>query len=186
MYFSCFFAIILTNIRAEFLVRSFRASDNAHKGRVLFFAMPKIDYTKPWLDVPDQVAKLKARGLIVADMAEAERFLRYINYYRFSGFCLPFQYPHHARLWDKRLAISPMIPANKNWRAIAQCRQKVFIIALMLNWMLAHDSISRQDHTDWKKRLEALVDDFAARFPQLLHYTGFPTNWKKNPLWWQV
>ena len=325
-----------------------------------FFAMPKIDYTKPWLDVPDQVAKLKARGLIVADMAEAERFLRYINYYRFSGFCLPFQYPdtttndrkfvpgtnfedvvylcrfdarmrdcisdalelveislrtsiafhfgkafgafghidkanfdrqfsrlatgqamaaggntlhgewhdtllaetkrskeifvqhfkqnynqypdlpiwvvaelcsfgtlskmysymrnaeqgavakdyslqyvilgswlhtftfvrnvcaHHARLWDKRLAISPMIPANKNWRAIAQCRQKVFIIALMLNWMLAHDSISRQDHTDWKKRLEALVDDFAARFPQLLHYTGFPTTWKKNPLWWQV
>ncbi len=52
----------------------------------------KIPYSKPWLDVPDQVAKLQSRGLAIANIAEAERFIRYVNYYRFSGFCLHFQH----------------------------------------------------------------------------------------------
>ena len=56
----------------------------------------------------------------------------------------------------------------------------------MLNWMLAHDSIALKEHSDWKKRIEALLDGFVSRFPMLLGHMGFPPDWKKNPLWWQV
>lgn len=38
--------------------------------------------------------KLEGRGLIVSDRAVAGRFLKYINYYRFAGYALKFQY------WD--------------------------------------------------------------------------------------
>lgn len=58
-------------------------------------ASSKTAYAKPWIDIAAQLAKLVARGLTVSDRADAERFLRYANYYRFSGFCLRFQY------WDQ-------------------------------------------------------------------------------------
>lgn len=320
----------------------------------------RIPYTKPWLDVPDQVAKLKARGLSIADEAAAARFIRYVNYYRFSGFCLRFQhwdatagekvflpgvrcedivdlcdfdsalrdclsdalemveislrtsiafhfgrafgpfghadaanfdkafspqaatnatqgksssthgewhktlidetrrsrelfvdhfrdtysqYPdlpiwmvseicsfgtlsrmysnlrnreqgavardysiqfvilkswlhtftfarnvcaHHARLWDRQLSISPKIPGGKRWGLVAKHSKTIYAVALMLNWMLANDSIPEGKHSEWKRRMETLMRGFAARFPQLLHHTGFPIDWTKDPLWWQV
>ena len=57
---------------------------------------PRPPYQKPWLSHADQVAKLVARGLTVADSAVAERFLFHVNYYRFSGYCLAFEQPRHA------------------------------------------------------------------------------------------
>lgn len=57
---------------------------------------PRPSYQKPWLSHADQVAKLVARGLTVADAAAAERFLSHVNYYRFSGYCLAFEQPRHS------------------------------------------------------------------------------------------
>ena len=48
-------------------------------------------YAKPWLSYPDQLARLSARGLIIADHTAAEEFLSHVNYYRFSGFCLAYE-----------------------------------------------------------------------------------------------
>ena len=323
-------------------------------------ASSKTAYAKPWIDIAAQLAKLVARGLTVSDRADAERFLRYANYYRFSGFCLRFQYwdqsandrrfapgtkfedvvelckfdarlrdciadalemvelslrssvafhfgkafgafghtkatnfsrafsmptpsrtsrtniivpyrewhntllaetqrsrelfvrhfeknysqypdlpiwvvseicsfgtlsrmysnlksteqgavakdyglqfltlaswlhtftfvrnvcAHHARLWDKRLAIAPKLPQGKNWSKVSQAKKTVYAVVLMLNWMLAHDSIALQGHKEWKRQVEALLDGFASRFPAFLMYMGFTSDWKKNPLWWQV
>ena len=42
-------------------------------------------YTKPWLSLSDQIKKLEYYGLVVADKAAAENFLKHLNYYRFSG-----------------------------------------------------------------------------------------------------
>ena len=56
----------------------------------------KVAYTKPWLSVPEQVATLEARGLQMDDRAEAEAFLRHVNYYRFTGYCLAFESPRHS------------------------------------------------------------------------------------------
>jgi abortive infection bacteriophage resistance protein len=57
---------------------------------------PRVPYTKPWLSVADQLKKLESRGLLVTDRADAEIFLRHINYYRFTGYCVAFENPRHV------------------------------------------------------------------------------------------
>ena len=52
-------------------------------------------YTKPPLTYYQQVELLKNRGLIVADHAVAERFLKQVSYYRFSAYCLYFEVTRH-------------------------------------------------------------------------------------------
>lgn len=48
-------------------------------------------FTKPALPVPQQIAKLQARGLIIENAVEAEHYLRFIGYYRLSAYALPLQ-----------------------------------------------------------------------------------------------
>lgn len=93
---------------------------------------------------------------------------------------------HHARLWDKDFRITPMLPTNNaNWQKMKGRERTVFVSALILNWMLAHDSIDKSAHSQWKIKLEALMDKLQAKFPNLFLFTGFDACWKKNPLWWQ-
>lgn len=56
--------------------------------------LPK--YTKPWISIKDQVEKLISRGLVVPDPTSAEKFLKHLNYYRFSGYCLAFEDKRHS------------------------------------------------------------------------------------------
>jgi abortive infection bacteriophage resistance protein len=53
-------------------------------------------YHKPWLSYPDQVDRLKKRGLVVQDASKAATFLSHLNYYRFSGYCLAFESARHV------------------------------------------------------------------------------------------
>ncbi|NER00847.1 MAG: Abi family protein [Cyanothece sp. SIO2G6] len=57
-------------------------------------------YDKDWLPVSDQVQKLESNGLIVADKSAAEKFLRHLNYYRFSGYGLAFEESRHKFVPD--------------------------------------------------------------------------------------
>ena len=93
---------------------------------------------------------------------------------------------HHARLWDKTLNIAPQVPDGKNWKKSAVSPKSVAFVALMLNWMLAHDSVNPTAHKEWQKKLEGVIDGFLTRFPKLAPHSGFTPAWKKNPLWWQV
>jgi abortive infection bacteriophage resistance protein len=43
-------------------------------------------FTKPYLSVPEQVALLKRRGMVISDDGAAEAYLRRIGYYRLSGY----------------------------------------------------------------------------------------------------
>lgn len=92
---------------------------------------------------------------------------------------------HHSRLWDKTLQISPSLPLRKNWQKMKGREKTLFVMILMINWMLAHDSIDPADRQRWKSRIEKLMDGFATTAPNLFHLTGFTLGWKKNPLWWQ-
>ena len=56
----------------------------------------RISYTEAWLSVPDQVAKLQARGLQIPDLVDAVSFLYHVNYYSFAGHCLAFENPQHS------------------------------------------------------------------------------------------
>ncbi len=51
----------------------------------------KLDYTKPFLSVDEQLALIKSRGLAVGDDNDAKHYLKTIGYYRLSGYWHPFR-----------------------------------------------------------------------------------------------
>lgn len=48
-------------------------------------------YTKPAYSVEQHLKVLEKRGLQIPDSDKALRYLKYIGYYRLTGYCLPFQ-----------------------------------------------------------------------------------------------
>jgi abortive infection bacteriophage resistance protein len=48
-------------------------------------------YSKPYLPIPDQLALIKGRGMIISDDALAEAYLNKIGYYRLSGYWYPYR-----------------------------------------------------------------------------------------------
>lgn len=48
-------------------------------------------YSKKAVSIPDQIAKLKRRGLIISDTSKAESYLSNISYYRLRAYTYPFQ-----------------------------------------------------------------------------------------------
>lgn len=50
-----------------------------------------MNYSKQPVSIPDQVAKLKSRGLAIPDEAKAEFCLANISYYRLRAYTYPFQ-----------------------------------------------------------------------------------------------
>ena len=56
--------------------------------------MSKRPFSKPATTFAEQVALLQSRGMTVDDLAEAERHLSHINYYRLGAYWLPFEADH--------------------------------------------------------------------------------------------
>jgi len=54
-------------------------------------SLQRVHFAKHWSDIQTQISVLTSRGLIIADPVKATEFLAYINYYRFTGYCLRFQ-----------------------------------------------------------------------------------------------
>jgi len=52
-------------------------------------------YSKPPLTIDEQIELLVSRGLDVPNKEKAKNFLKSVNYYRFSGYCLPFERTRH-------------------------------------------------------------------------------------------
>ncbi len=50
-----------------------------------------MNYTKPPLSIPDQIKKLKSRGLQLNDIPKASHYLSNISYYRLRAYTYPFQ-----------------------------------------------------------------------------------------------
>ena len=50
-------------------------------------------YTKPALTYEQQIAHIRASGMVIADEAQAEYWLRHVSYYRLSAYWLYFEHP---------------------------------------------------------------------------------------------
>lgn len=90
---------------------------------------------------------------------------------------------HHSRLWDKKLSIKPQLPPGKIWDPVRNSSDKLYSIAMLLNWILAYDSFDKQEVSSWKKQFEEIMDTLFQKFPTLAGYTGFPLNWKSQKIW---
>lgn len=53
--------------------------------------MGKLKYNKPATSVNDQISLLESRGMVFSDKLYATKFLSNINYYRLSGYWIPFE-----------------------------------------------------------------------------------------------
>lgn len=56
--------------------------------------MSKRPFAKPALTLAQQLAVLQSRGMVIADTAQAEFYLRHLNYYRLGAYWLPFEADH--------------------------------------------------------------------------------------------
>jgi len=89
---------------------------------------------------------------------------------------------HHSRLWNRELAIRPMIPFAKNdprWHAAGLVdNRRVFAVLSLLRVLLQHVAPT----SSWRQRVIALIDGNPA-IPSLP--MGFPADWRTHPLWRQ-
>jgi abortive infection bacteriophage resistance protein len=87
---------------------------------------------------------------------------------------------HHCRLWNRELAIKPLIPYQKNdarWHGATPVgNDRVFVILTLLHCLVRQ--IAPQ--TQWRERVFALFDGFHG-IP--LAPMGIPTNWRTHELW---
>ena len=87
---------------------------------------------------------------------------------------------HHARLWNRELAIKPLIPYASNspdWHnPQTVANNRAFVVLTVLNCMLCQ--IATQ--SAWRMRLYSLFD----RFPDIpLASMGIAPNWRDHVLW---
>ena len=90
---------------------------------------------------------------------------------------------HHARLWDKTVAIKPELPPSKIWEALAPCRHLLFTSVMIQRWMLTRCSGDLPVAQKWRTGMVLLMDDIVNRYPMVQRVMGFPENWKTSPLW---
>lgn len=87
---------------------------------------------------------------------------------------------HHSRLWNRVLALKPMIPDIRHqplWHAPqAVSNERVFVVLTLLRQLLSHTA----PQTQWRERLYTLLDTY----PEIPRPAmGAPADWKQHPLW---
>ncbi len=100
-----------------------------------------------------------------------ESWLKTINYIR--NICA-----HHARLWNRELAIKPVIPERQAcWRdPVAVDNNRLFGLLTVLMYMLKFCA----PNSCWQGRLTSLFSQYE---DISLVFMGFPENWQKCPIW---
>lgn len=91
---------------------------------------------------------------------------------------------HHARLWNRELAIAPRLP-NKDprWRALDPAHSKrLASVLFLLNSLTSKLPAGQPAVADWRSRVEAVLasDPGVPRFHECM---GLPADWTKHPLW---
>ena len=151
---------------------------------------PQSSYQKPWLSYQDQISLLQSRGLVVTDVQTATDFLRHVNYYRFSGYCVAFESVRHQFHNDVSFE---HVQAAYNFDRILRdvVTESLEIVELDFRSAVAHyfgqeygafghtdpdNFFSKFGHTGWMNKLhteaERSSEPFVGHFKAT--YRGFP------------
>jgi abortive infection bacteriophage resistance protein len=100
-------------------------------------------------------------------------WLRTLNYVR--NICA-----HHARLWNRELALQPVLPNEKNddrwYGAQGISTRRIFVVLTILHQLLREIAPQSQ----WRNRLYTLFD----AYPDIpLKPMGIPEHWRSHALW---
>lgn len=157
-----------------------------------------MQYSKPPISFPSQVARLKARGLSFTNEAEAESILSDISYYRLRAYTYPFQDnndPLHPFTVD--VTFEEIIELYKFDRKLSQivfaCLEKIEIALrtqIIYQWAMTHgshwqiDTALYRDSTRFsyhKINLQTEIDRSHEIFIE--HYKNKYTNPTEPPSW---
>jgi abortive infection bacteriophage resistance protein len=85
---------------------------------------------------------------------------------------------HHSRLWNRELAIRPLVPRHdEDWhQPSTPDNRRIYVILLLLRWLLL--GIAPQSR--WTSRLRELLNHYTD-IP--LRHAGFPDDWEESPIW---
>lgn len=127
-------------------------------------------------------------GLLTADKAEIARpfglhpgvlgsWLHTLVYVR--NICA-----HHARLWNRELAIAPRLPdKDERWQSLHPAHPKRLASVLyLLNSLLTKLPAGRTFVSGWRGRVEALMAQ-GPDVPRFHESMGLPQDWPAHPLW---
>ena len=164
-----------TSRSREPFVGHFRTKYSSEPGLPLWMAAEIASYGTlftfyRYLNLPEQKRLASQLGLPASVL---QSWLFNLNYIR--NLCA-----HHSRLWNRELAIRPLVPDAKNspeWHQPATPdNRRMFAVLTLLRWLL--HKIAPQSH--WSDRLRALLKNYPD-VPLLL--MGFPSGWETSPIW---
>ena len=174
--------------------------------------MAKVTYTKPYRSVDQLIELLKVRGLVFdGDEDMARRFLSCVNYYRFTGYALPFLASrerfrpgarfsylhavylfdrrlrnlcaHHCRMYDRRF--SYRFPKPIAWRGIPDVDTATLFCQFALVYrLLKPTDVSAFDRDVWRRELCEFLRTMPSN-PVCDHHAraGLPFAPEESPLW---
>jgi len=91
---------------------------------------------------------------------------------------------HHLRIWDRKWAISPDLPAGNAWLPPwLPDNTRLFVSLLVQAKLLSHCPAEKNFTHDWRLRIENLLAGQAPSVSDALFRMGLPENWKTHPLW---
>ena len=99
--------------------------------------MAKIPYKKPALTSKEQVSQLKSRGMFFDDEDAAEKFLSAVNYYRLSGYWLPFEISRDPHRFKPRTTFKQVVDLyrfDKGLRSLLFEGISIFEVSFRARW----------------------------------------------------
>ena len=157
-----------------------------------------MNYEKKPVSIPDQIAKLKGRGLIFSDEKKAESYLSNISLYRLRAYTYPFQdntdpdHPFNTKITFEQI-INLYVFDRKFRLLVLDAMEKIEIsmrTQIIYQWAMNHGSHWHLDSSLYRNsvqyakdymRLQQEVDRSIETF--IDHYKTKYTNPKEPPSW---
>jgi len=162
-------------------------------------------YQKQALTIYEQVDRLIKRGLVVKDRSEAAALLEKIGYYRFSGYCIPFQISRESFHQETRFEDVLNLYTFDN-RLRTHVFSGIEFIEILLRAAIAYCvghkrgahahyntanfngyfvKAEQFNYHDWLKKLENEISRSSETFVK--HFkTKYPSDFPRLPIWTAV
>lgn len=156
-----------------------------------------MDFNKPFKTLQKQIQLLQKRGLIIDQPDKVEHYLQHMNYYRLSGYWLPFEDNHITHTFKKNTHFSEILNLyifDRELRLLLLDIIERIEVSVRTNWAYhcaqiygAHAYLDHsivRDRAWHNKNLEKLKEEIdRSKEPFIQHYQKKYQSPKEPPIW---